>query len=58
MYNKEIKEAVQAIREAKEKANDLQVIVDELKALPKEQLEKLLANDRLTAVLKKYGVEL
>lgn len=58
MYIKEVKEAVKAIREAKEKAKDMEIIAEELKALPKGQLKKLQANDRLTTVLAKYGVEL
>lgn len=40
----------------KEKAEDLQIIVDQIKLLPFGQLKKVLTEDVL-AVLAKYGVE-
>lgn len=40
----------------REKASDLQVLVDSLLALPPGQLKKVLTDD-VVAVLEKYGLE-
>lgn len=48
-YNREM-------ADRKEKADDLQVIVDQLMKLPYGQLKKVLT-DEVLAVLAKYGLE-
>lgn len=49
-YNKSVKEQ-------KEKASDLDIIVAEIMKLPPGQLKKVLT-DEVIAVLKKYGIDL
>lgn len=49
-YNKSVKEQ-------KEKASDLDIIVAEIMKLPPGQLKKVLT-DEVIAVLKKYGINL
>lgn len=44
-----------AAAERKDKADDLDIIVDQLMKLPYGQLKKILT-DKVIAVLKKYGV--
>ncbi len=58
MYKSDLDKAKQAIAESKEKAKDMEIIAEELRALPKGQLKKLQASERLTGVLTKYGVTL
>ena len=46
-----------ALAQRKEKATDLDVLVDAMAKLPPGQLKKLLT-DEVIAVLKKYGINL
>lgn len=54
MTRAELSELKAAIAEKKDKANDLDIIVEQIMKLPYGQLKKVLAKDVL-AVLKKYG---
>ena len=57
----ELKEKIlaynRALAQRKEKATDLDVLVDAMAKLPPGQLKKLLT-DEVIAVLKKYGLDL
>lgn len=61
MKNQELKARILAFNKAaaerKNKASDLDVIVQALSKLPPGQLKKVLTDD-VTAVLRKYGVEI
>ena len=61
MKNQELKARILAFNKAaaerKDKASDLDVIVQALAKLPPGQLKKVLTDD-VTAVLRKYGVEI
>ena len=60
MKNKELRQRILAynreMADRKEKAADLQIIIDQFKKLPPGQLKKVLT-DEVLAVLAKYGVE-
>lgn len=43
--------------EADEKASDMDVVIRKLSELPPGQLKKLLTDEELCAVLRKYGVD-
>lgn len=40
-----------------EKASDMDVVISKLMQLPPGQLKKLLTDDELVAVLRKYGLD-
>ena len=46
-----------SVKEQKEKASDLDIIVAEIMKLPPGQLKKVLT-DEVISVLKKYGIDL
>ena len=60
MKNQELKQRILAynreMADRKEKADDLQIIIDQMMKLPPGQLKKVLT-DEVLAVLAKYGVE-
>lgn len=61
MKNQELRSRViafnRSVKEKGEKAGDLDVIVRALAKLPPGQLKKVLTDD-VTAVLRKYGIEI
>lgn len=54
MTRKELDALKEKIAEKKEKANDLDILVSQVMALPYGQLKKVLT-DEVMAVLEKYG---
>ena len=61
MKNKELEAQIfaynKAAAERKAKADDLDILVTEIRKLPPGQLKKILT-DEVWAVLKKYGLEI
>lgn len=43
-------------RQIKQASDDMQIIADELRKLPKGQYKKLWENESLTAIWERYGV--
>ena len=55
--NSKVEAAIKSFTEKKEKASDMDVIINALRKLPPGQLKKVLT-DEVLAVLAKYGVTL
>lgn len=62
MKNKELRNRIiafnKAVKAKAEKATDMETLIAELAKLPPGQLKKIVASEKVTAILTKYGLEL
>ena len=56
MTQNEHEQNLELARKVKQASDDMQVVADELRKLPKGQYKKLLENESLTAIWERYGV--